>query len=89
MCNLHGEKRWQTNRATDWSFSELSSEQLRKALLYPPVAEDDLRDAMFRDYSCVLLEDCMGEPIGSGLPRSSHEASLLHGARICVNVCLS
>jgi ureidoacrylate peracid hydrolase len=32
---------------------------------------------MFRDYSCVLLEDCMGEPIGDGLPRSNHEASLL------------
>jgi ureidoacrylate peracid hydrolase len=32
---------------------------------------------MFRDYSCVLLEDCMGEPIGNDLPRSNHEASLL------------
>jgi len=32
---------------------------------------------MFRDYLCVLLADCMGEPIGYGLPRSNHEASLL------------
>ena len=39
--------------------------------------ESTVRDAMFRDYSCVLLDDCMGEPIGYGLPRSNHEASLL------------
>jgi ureidoacrylate peracid hydrolase len=39
--------------------------------------ESTIRDAMFRDYSCVLLEDCTGEPIGYGLPRSNHEASLL------------
>jgi ureidoacrylate peracid hydrolase len=39
--------------------------------------ESTVRDAMFRDYSCVLLADCMGEPIGDGLPRSNHEASLL------------
>lgn len=39
--------------------------------------ESTVRDAMFRDYSCLLLEDCMGEPIGYGLPRSNHEASLL------------
>lgn len=36
-----------------------------------------IRDAMFRDYRCVLLADCAGEPIGSELPRSNHEASLL------------
>lgn len=40
-------------------------------------AESTIRDAMFRDYSCVLLADCTGEPIGHGLPRSNHEASLL------------
>jgi ureidoacrylate peracid hydrolase len=39
--------------------------------------ESTVRDAMFRDYSCVLLADCMGEPIGNSLPRSNHEASLL------------
>ena len=39
--------------------------------------ESTVRDAMFRDYSCVLLANCMGEPIGYGLPRSNHEASLL------------
>jgi len=39
--------------------------------------ESTVRDAMFRDYLCVLLADCMSEPIGHGLPRSNHEASLL------------
>lgn len=39
--------------------------------------ESTVRDAMFRDYSCVLLADCMSEPLGDGLPRSNHEASLL------------
>ena len=32
---------------------------------------------MFRDYRCILLADCTAEPIGAGLPRSNHEASLL------------
>jgi ureidoacrylate peracid hydrolase len=32
---------------------------------------------MYRDYLCVLLSDCMSEPIGHGLPRSNHDASLL------------
>ena len=32
---------------------------------------------MFRDYRCVLLADCAGEPIGSGLPHTNHEASIL------------
>jgi ureidoacrylate peracid hydrolase len=39
--------------------------------------ESTIRDAMFRDYSCVLLADCTAEPIGSELPRTNHEASLL------------
>jgi ureidoacrylate peracid hydrolase len=39
--------------------------------------ESTIRDAMFRDYRCVLLEDCAAEPIGHGLSRSNHEASLL------------
>jgi ureidoacrylate peracid hydrolase len=39
--------------------------------------ESTIRDAMFRDYSCVLLKDCSGEPIGHALPRSNHDASLL------------
>lgn len=39
--------------------------------------ESTVRDAMFRDYSCVVLEDCTAEPIGFDLPRTNHDASLL------------
>lgn len=39
--------------------------------------ESTVRDAMFRDYLCMLLADCMSEPVGYDLPRSNHEASLL------------
>ena len=39
--------------------------------------ESTLRDAMFRDYCCLLLADCTAEPIGQELVRSNHEASLL------------
>jgi ureidoacrylate peracid hydrolase len=39
--------------------------------------DSTIRDAMFRDYKCVLLADCAGEPIGSDTARSNHEASLL------------
>ena len=39
--------------------------------------ESTIRDAMFRDYLPVLLEDCTAEPVGYGLPRSNHEATLL------------
>jgi ureidoacrylate peracid hydrolase len=38
--------------------------------------ESTVRDAMFRDYTCIVLEDCTAEPIGGDLPRSNHEASL-------------
>ncbi len=40
--------------------------------------ESTVRDAMFRDYTCVVLEDCTAEPLGSDLPRTNHEASLLN-----------
>ena len=39
--------------------------------------ESTLRDAMFRDYTCLLLEDCTAEPIAHDAPRSNHEATLL------------
>jgi len=39
--------------------------------------ESTIRDAMFRDYVCLLLADCAAEPIGEGLLRSNHDASLL------------
>jgi ureidoacrylate peracid hydrolase len=39
--------------------------------------ESTIRDAMFRDYSCVLFSDCTAEPLGNNFQRSNHEASLL------------
>jgi ureidoacrylate peracid hydrolase len=39
--------------------------------------DSTIRDAMFRDYRCVLLADCTGEPNGGDLPRSNHDASVL------------
>ena len=39
--------------------------------------ESTLRDAMFRDFRCLLLEDCTAEPIGAAATRSNHDASLL------------
>lgn len=39
--------------------------------------DSTIRDAMFRDYRCVLLVDCTGEPIGGEFARSNHEASVL------------
>src|SRR3989440_4066138 len=40
--------------------------------------ESTVRDAMFRDYLCVMLRDCMSEPIGRDLARTNHDASLLN-----------
>jgi ureidoacrylate peracid hydrolase len=39
--------------------------------------ESTVRDAVFRDYHCLVLEDCTAEPIGLDTPRSNHDASLL------------
>ena len=39
--------------------------------------ESTIRDAMFRDYHCILLEDCTAEPIGHNNSRSNHDASIL------------
>lgn len=38
--------------------------------------ESTIRDAMFRDYTPILLEDCAAEPVGSDFSRSNHDASL-------------
>jgi ureidoacrylate peracid hydrolase len=38
--------------------------------------ESTVRDAMFLDYSSIVLEDCVGEPLGNDLARSNHDASL-------------
>ena len=39
--------------------------------------ESTVRDAFFRNYRCIVLEDCAAEPIGANLVRSNHESSLL------------
>jgi ureidoacrylate peracid hydrolase len=39
--------------------------------------ESTVRDAMFRDYCCLVLADCTAEPIAFDAPRSNHEATLL------------
>jgi ureidoacrylate peracid hydrolase len=38
--------------------------------------ESTIRDAMFRDYSCVLLSDCTGEPIGAGVLKCNDDTLL-------------
>ena len=38
--------------------------------------ESTIRDAMFLDYSSIVLEDCVGEPLGNDLARSNHDATL-------------
>lgn len=44
--------------------------------------ESTLRDAMFRDYTCLLLADCAAEPIGNEEARSNHQATLLVVERV-------
>jgi ureidoacrylate peracid hydrolase len=39
--------------------------------------DSTIRDAFFRDYQCLMLSDCMAEPIASDATRTNHEASLL------------
>jgi ureidoacrylate peracid hydrolase len=39
--------------------------------------ESTIRDAMFRDYICLLLEDCTGQPSFPARASGTHEASLL------------
>jgi len=38
--------------------------------------ESTIRDAIFRDYHCVLLEDCTAEPLGAQFDRSNHDATV-------------
>lgn len=39
--------------------------------------ESTVRDAMFRDYHCLVLADATAEPIAADASRSNHDASLL------------
>ena len=65
--------------------TELDRELRRRAITHLVVAglttsvcvESTVRDGMFRDYFCVVLEDCTAEPIGADAPLSNKAASLL------------
>jgi ureidoacrylate peracid hydrolase len=39
--------------------------------------ESTVRDAMYRDFHCLVVEDCVAEPIGNELQRTNHDASLV------------
>ena len=39
--------------------------------------ESTVRDGMMHDFHCVVIEDCVAEPIGATLERTNHEATLL------------
>jgi ureidoacrylate peracid hydrolase len=38
--------------------------------------ESTVRDAMFRDHRCLVVEDCTAEPIGADAARTNQEASM-------------
>lgn len=40
--------------------------------------DSTVRDAVFRDYQCLVLSDCTAEPIAHDASRSNHEATLLY-----------
>lgn len=44
--------------------------------------ESTMRDAMFRDFRCLLLTDCTAEPLGSGEQRTNKDASTLLAERV-------
>lgn len=51
--------------------------------------ESTVRDAFFRDYHCVVLEDCTAEPMGGDLSRTNHDATILLIERIFGSVSTS
>lgn len=51
--------------------------------------ESTVRDAFFRDYHCVVLEDCTAEPMGGNLSRTNHDATILLVERIFGSVSTS
>jgi ureidoacrylate peracid hydrolase len=51
--------------------------------------ESTVRDAFFRDYHCVVLEDCTAEPMGANLSRSNHDGTILLVERIFGSVSTS
>jgi ureidoacrylate peracid hydrolase len=51
--------------------------------------ESTVRDAMFRDYHCLVVSDATAEPIAASASRSNHEASLLTLELLFSNVATS
>jgi len=51
--------------------------------------ESTIRDAFYRDYHCLVLEDCTAEPMGAGLSRSNHDATIMLVERIFGSVSRS
>ena len=39
--------------------------------------ETTLREAVVREYNCVLVDDCVAEPVGANLARTNHDATAL------------
>lgn len=39
--------------------------------------ETTLREAVVRGFRCVLIADCVAEPVGGNLPRTNHDATVL------------
>jgi ureidoacrylate peracid hydrolase len=38
--------------------------------------ESTLRGAVFRGYECILLDDCVAEPVGGTLDRTNHDVTV-------------
>ncbi len=51
--------------------------------------ESTIRDAFYRGYHCIVLEDCTAEPMGADLSRSNHDATILLVERIFGSVTSS
>lgn len=51
--------------------------------------ESTVRDAFFRDYHCIVLEDCTAEPMGLEQSRTNHEASTMLFERVFGSVSSS
>jgi ureidoacrylate peracid hydrolase len=39
--------------------------------------DSTVRDAMARDFHCIVVEDCVAEPIGADFEHTNHDATLL------------
>jgi ureidoacrylate peracid hydrolase len=85
------------NRYSGFYRTELDDLLQRSAIKYLIVTgcttsicvESTIRDAFYRDYHCVVLADCTAEPMGAGLDRSNHDATIMLVERIFGSVSTS